>query len=82
MTVRKNFLFDEAVAKHLEEIAKLKGQTQTQTVQEFIQNEYKKIEAKKKLAILDEMAGSLTGKIGNIDAKEAKIQYVSEKYGY
>jgi len=82
MTIRKNFLFDEEVARHLEEIAKLKGQTQTQTVQEFIQNEYKKISAKKKLAILDEMAGSLTGKIGNIDAKEARVKYVSEKYGY
>ena len=82
MTIRKNFLFDEEIAKHLEEIAKLKGQTQTQTVQEFIQNEYKKISAKKKLAILDEMAGSLTGKIGNIDAKEARVKYVSEKYGY
>ena len=82
MTIRKNFLFDEEIARHLEEIAKLKGQTQTQTVQEFIQNEYKKISAKKKLAILDEMAGSLTGKIGNIDAKEARVKYVSEKYGY
>ena len=37
MTIRKNFLFDEEIAKHLEEIAKLKGQTQTQTVQEFIE---------------------------------------------
>jgi len=82
MTIRKNFLFDEEIARHLEEIAKLKGQTQTQTVQEFIQNEYKKISAKKKLAILDEIAGSLTGKIGNIDAKEARVQYISEKYGY
>ena len=82
MTIRKNFLFDEEIARYLEEIAKLKGQTQTQTVQEFIQNEYKKINAKKKLAILDEMAGSLTGKIGNINAKEARVQYVSEKYGY
>ena len=82
MTIRKNFLFDEEIAKHLEEIAKLKGQTQTQTVQEFIQNEYKKITAKKKLAILDEIAGSLTGKIGNIDAKEARIAQAMEKYGY
>jgi len=82
MTIRKNFLFDEEVAKHLEEIAKLKGQTQTQTIQDFIKEEYKKISAKKKLAILDEMAGSLTGKIGNINAKEARVQYVSEKYGY
>jgi len=82
MTIRKNFLFDEEIAKQLEEIAKLKGQTQTQTIQDFIKDEYKKISAKKKLAILDEIAGSLTGKIGNINAKEARVQYVSEKYGY
>ena len=82
MTIRKNFLFDEEIAKHLEEIAKLKGQTQTQTIQEFIEEEYKKIDTKKKLAILDKIAGSLTGKIGNIDAKEARIEHAMEKYGY
>ena len=82
MTIRKNFLFDEEIAKHLEEIAKLKGQTQTQTVQTFIEEEYKKIATKKKLAILDKIAGSLTGKIGNIDAKEARIEHAMEKYGY
>ena len=81
MTVRKNFLFDEEVAKHLEEIAKLKGQTQTQTVQEFIEKEYKKISIQKKLAILDEIAGSLTGKIGDIDPKEAYKKHLIEKYG-
>ena len=35
MTIRKNFLFDKEIARHLKEITKLKGQTQT--VQEFIE---------------------------------------------
>jgi hypothetical protein len=29
MSVRKNFHFDDSVAKHLEEIAKTEGKTQT-----------------------------------------------------
>ncbi len=81
MTIRKNFLFDEEIARHLEEIAKLKGQTQTQTVQEFIQNEYKKINAKKKLAILDEIADSFHGLLTDVDAKAARIEHALEKYG-
>ncbi len=81
MTVRKNFHFDDEVARHLEEIAKLEGKTQTQITQEAIEQMYKKISIKKKLALLDEIAGSLTGKIGNIDAKEARMAHVLEKYG-
>jgi len=81
MTIRKNFLFDEEIARHLEEIAKLKGQTQTQTVQEFIQDEYKKINAKKKLAILDEIADSFHGLLTDVDAKAARIEHAMEKYG-
>ena len=80
MTIRKNFLFDEEIARHLEEIAKLEGKTQTQTIQEFIEQAYKQIAIKKKLAALDELAGSLTGKLGNVDAKEARTQHVLEKY--
>ncbi len=81
MTVRKNFLFDEEVAKHLEEIAKLKGQTQTQTIQAFIEEEYKKISVQKKLAILDEIADSFRGLLTDIDAKSARKEYIMEKYG-
>jgi len=81
MTIRKNFLFDEEIVKHLEEIAKLKGQTQTQTIQEFIKKEYKKISIKKKLAILDEIEDSFHGLLTNVDAKSARIEHAMEKYG-
>jgi len=37
---------------------------------------------KKKLEALERLAGSLTGKIGDVDAKKARDAYVSEKYGY
>ena len=43
MIVRKNFIFDSEVAKHIEEIAKLDGKTQTQVVQEAIEERYKEI---------------------------------------
>ncbi len=82
MTVRKNFIFDEETARTIEEIAKEKGLTQTKIVKdaiELLKKEYKK---QKRLEALEKLAGSLTGKIGNIDAKEAKKQYLLEKYGY
>ncbi|CAA6826677.1 MAG: Unknown protein [uncultured Sulfurovum sp.] len=81
MSIRKNFLFDEEVAKHLEEIAKLKGHTQTQTIQEFIEKEYKKISIKKKLATLDEIEDSFHGLLTTVDAKSARIEHALEKYG-
>jgi|LGVF01.1.fsa_nt_gb predicted DNA-binding protein len=81
MTIRKNFLFDDEVAKHLEEIAKAEGKTQTQIAQEAIEERYKTIEIKKKLEALDRITGSFSGLIGDIDAKEARRTHVLEKYG-
>lgn len=74
MTIRKNFLFDEEIARHLEEIAKLEGKTQTQTIQEFIENAYKQISVKKKLAALDELSGSFSGLLVDVDAKDASVE--------
>ena len=82
MTIRKNFLFEQSVVKHLEEIASTEGKTQTQVTQEAIEEQYKKINAKKKLVALERLTGSLTGKIGNIDAKEARHTYISEQYAH
>ena len=82
MTIRKNFLFDDEVAKHLEEIAKAEGKTQTQIAQEAIEEKYKTISRKRKLEALEALKGSLNGKIGDIDAKEARRQYITEKYAY
>ena len=81
MTIRKNFLFEQSIVKHLEEIANSEGKTQTQIVQEAVEERYKKINAKKKLIALERLTGSLTGKIGNIDVKKAHHVYVADKYG-
>ena len=81
MTIRKNFLFDDEVARHLEEIAKAEGKTQTQIVQEAIEERYKKISIEKKLEALDRITGSFSGLIGDTDAKDARREHVLEKYG-
>jgi len=81
MTIRKNFLFDEEVAKHLEEIAKAEGKTQTQIAQEAIEERYKKISIENKLAILDEIHDSFHGLLTDVDAKASRMEYVMDKYG-
>jgi predicted DNA-binding protein len=82
MTVRKNFLFRDEVARHLEEIARHQGKTQTQVVQEAIEVTYGQSEKESKLAALDALVGSMNGKIGDMDIKEARAEYLAEKYGY
>jgi len=81
MTIRKNFIFDEKVAKHLEEIAKAEGKTQTQIAQEAIEERYKQISIKKKLAIFDEIQDAFHGSLTDVDAKAARIEHAVEKYG-
>ena len=58
MTVRKNFIFDEETAEHLEKLAKRDGKTQTQVVKDLIEDEYREISVKEKLEILHSIAGS------------------------
>ncbi len=81
MTIRKNFNFDDTVAEHLEEIAKVEGKTQTQIVQEMTEERYRKIRIKEKLEILDEIQDSFHGLLTNVDAKAARIEHAMEKYG-
>jgi hypothetical protein len=82
MTIRKNFLFEQKMAEELEKIAKEEGKTQTQITQEALKAYLKKKKREKRLEALDRLAGSLTGKIGDIDIKEARGAYLAEKYGY
>ncbi|MCB4761995.1 MAG: hypothetical protein LGB05_06965 [Sulfurovum sp.] len=82
MSVRKNFNFDDKVSEHLEEMAKEEGKTQTEIIQEAIEKIYRERERSKKLAALNEMKGFATGLIGDIDIKQARIDYLLEKYGY
>ncbi len=82
MTIRKNFNFNEEIVKHLEEKAKREAKTQTQYLEELIEKDLREEKRAKRLEALDRLAGSLTGKIGDIDIKEARGDYLAEKYGY
>lgn len=66
MTVRKNFLLDDEIAKHLEEIAKKENKTQTDIIKSMIEEKYKEYSIKEKLdafrAIVPLPSGSLVGK--------------------
>jgi len=74
MTIRKNFNLDEEIVKQLEEIAKIEHTTQTQAVQEAIEKLYKEKQISKKLAALDELAGSFSGMLSDVDAKDIQRQ--------
>ncbi len=82
MTIRKNFNFNEETARHLEEKAKRDAKTQTQYLEELIEKDLREEKRAKRLEALDRLAGSLSGKIGDIDIKEARGAYLAEKYGY
>ena len=81
MAIRKNFIFDERVARHLEEIAKAEGKTQTQIAQEAIEERYKQISIKEKLMIFDEIQDAFHGLLTDDDAKSVRIEHAMEKYG-
>jgi len=51
-TVRKNFVFDEEVAMHLEELAKESNQSMTSLVQEMVEERYKSVKAQKRKTFL------------------------------
>jgi DNA integrity scanning protein DisA with diadenylate cyclase activity len=49
-TVRKNFVFDEEIAMHLEELAKNNNQSMTSFVEDMIEEKYGSVKVKKRLA--------------------------------
>lgn len=66
MTIRKNFLLDDEIAKHLEEIAKKENTTQTNVIKNMIEEKYQKYSVQEKLeafySIKGMTPGSLVGK--------------------
>ena len=66
MTVRKNFLFDEEVARHLKDIALKANVSQTQVIKDLIEDKYEEISVEEKLeafrSIVPMPPGSLVGK--------------------
>ena len=59
--IRKNFILEEGVAKHLEEISKVAEQSMTYVVQDMIEERYKKIKVAKRLEALKRMTNSASG---------------------
>jgi hypothetical protein len=72
MTVRKNFLFRDEVARHLEEIARREGKTQTQVVQEAIETTYGKSEKERKLEALEALTDSFHGELTDVDIRQVR----------
>ena len=77
MTIRKNFLLDDEIAKHLEELAKKENTTQTNIVKNMIEEKYEKYSIQEKLDALNSIIpmppGSLVGKsIQSIKAEMAE----------
>ena len=72
MTVRKNFVFDDEVAEHLEELAKDKGKSMTAVIQEMIEASYADIAKRKKLEAAKRIIGSANGVFGDLTIQEIK----------
>jgi len=72
VTVRKNFVLEQTVANHLEELAKESNQSMTALVQEMIEDRYQKLKAKRRKEILKEMDGFGTGLLGDFSIQSVK----------
>ena len=67
MTIRKNFVLDEKIAKHLETLAKEQGTTQTAIISNLIEEQMQEKLIQEKLEALERFAGSMDlGKYRNI----------------
>ena len=72
MTVRKNFVFDEEVAGHLEELAKDRGTSMTAIIEDMIEKSYADIAKRKKLEAAKRIIGSSNGVFGDLTIQEIK----------
>ena len=60
-TVRKNFVFSEEVAMHLEELAKENNQSMTSFVEEMIEEKYGSKKVQKRMQAFKKFTGSANG---------------------
>jgi len=74
MTIRKNFNFKVENAQYLERRAKEEAKTQTQLLEELLEKDRREKLKAKKLEALEELKGSLSGKIGDVDLKQIRIE--------
>ena len=76
MTVRKNFLLDEKITKHLEEIAKKENTTQSEVIRKLIEERYQEFLKKEKLKAFKSLIMVEPGSL-----VERSIQSIKEKMG-
>ncbi len=75
MTVCKNFLFDDDVARHLEEIAREEGKTQKQIAQEAIEQRYETIKQKRRMEAFRALVGSVPeSSLKDVDIKGIRAE--------
>jgi hypothetical protein len=74
-TVRKNFVFDQEVAMHLEELAKESKQSMTSLVQEMVEERYKSVKVKRRKSFLKNAQKIATG-VGRGLLKDKSIQSI------
>ncbi|MBD3823833.1 MAG: hypothetical protein IE916_04915 [Epsilonproteobacteria bacterium] len=72
MTVRKNFLFEDEIAEHLEVMALKKGVSQSEFVRGLIEKEYEEYSIEEKLQAFYNFAGSGNGLWGDLTIQEVK----------
>ena len=77
MTIRKNFLLDDEIAKHLEYIAKRDNTTQTNVIRNMIEEKYEEYSVQEKLAAFNRIKGCMNGLIGD----DVSIQSIKMEMG-
>jgi predicted DNA-binding protein len=71
-TVRKNFVFTQETAEHLEELAKDSGDSMTAIVQELIEKKYRELRVKNRLEAFKRIDGCATGLLGDFSVQSVK----------
>ena len=74
ISVRKNFLFDENIAQHLEEVAKDAQKSMTAIMQEMIEERYDSIRVKKRVKALENIIGSANGLLTDKSIQSIKAE--------
>jgi len=75
MTIRKNFNFNEEIAKYLEKKAKREAKTQTQYLEELIAKDLREEKRKKRLKALNALSGCVpAGSLVDVDVKQIRIE--------
>lgn len=72
--VKRDFLFEESVAKHLEELAESENKSMTLILQEMIEKKYKDIKVKKRVEAFKKIVGSSNGYYKDLTIQEIKAE--------